>query len=311
MKISVIVPTYNPDPNRLEQVLVALGSQRLECSAWECVIVDNASCSPVNAAWCAEVAGRPIRVAREPQVGLSHARLKGLREAKADILVLCDDDNQLNPLFLAHALEKMNGCTQVGVAGGRSLPRYTHSPPEWFTEGMAPLGCRDLGEKELCFTAADFSVQRRYPDFAPIGAGMVFRRQAVETWAASVGISGISDRKGSSLSSAGDCDMVLHALANGYDAAYWPELVLDHIIPPTRLTREYLGAISRSAYRDFIRVLELHAIRPWGPIDAGTLPLRFMKAWFQQKAYLGPAEWIRWQSSIGQFEGRARLSSIE
>jgi hypothetical protein len=311
MRVSVILPTFNPDLIRLQRSLAALGSQTLEGAAWECVIVDNASSPPLDAAWCADVAGRAIRVAREPQAGLSHARLRGLSEAEADILILCDDDNQLSPYYLANALEKMDCESHVGVAGGKSLPRYLEPPPEWFTEGMAPLGCRDLGDKGLCFTAADFAAQRRYPDFAPIGAGMVFRRQAVETWASSVGISGISDRKGSSLSSAGDCDMVLHSLANGYDAAYWPELVLEHIIPPTRLTREYLGAISRSAYRDFIRVLDLHAIRPWGPIHAGTLALRSMKAWLQQKAYLGPAEWIRWQSSIGQFEGRARLSSIK
>ena len=33
-----------------------------------------------------------------------------------------------------------------------------------------------------------------------------------------------------------------------------------------------------------------------------------MKAWFTFRAWRGPAERIRWQGAIGQFEGRATLS---
>lgn len=307
MNITVVVCTYNPNPDCLRATLNALKSQTLDRKDWECIIVDNASSPPLDRDWCRELAG-PVRVVRESEPGLSHARLRGVREALADIVVFCDDDNVMAPDYLNFAQKRMLQAPTVGVAGGKSLPRYLTPVPDWFVEGMAPLGCRDMGKTEIVYPASSYITERQYPGCAPIGAGMVFRKKAVDSWAASVGKSGISDRTGKSLSSAGDCDIVLHALGSGFDVAYWPQLLLHHLMPPSRVTPSYLGEISRVAFRDFIRVLNIHGIRPWSPIHPYTIPLRCVKAWLSHKAWRGPVESVRWQSSIGQFEGRATLS---
>ena len=310
MKISVVLPTYNPNIERLRATLAGLLAQSLPPYSWECVIVDNASSPQVDESWCRERLGATLRLVREPTPGLSHARLTGIRAAVAELVLFCDDDNVLAPDYLENAIRLMDENPEIGVAGGKSLPVYLTPPPEWFWTDLAPLGCREFGDAQKAFRGQDFQLERHYPEFAPIGAGMVFRKSSMENWSKSVGRSGVSDRKGKSLSSAGDCDMVLHALELGFGAAYWPELVLEHLLPRERLTKNYLGSISRAAYRDFVKVLGIHGICPWQAIPKWTVPLRVLKAWIAFQAWKGPVNWIRWQAAIGQFEGRAALSQI-
>ena len=101
--------------------------------------------------------------------------------------------------------------------------------------------------------------------------------------------------------------MVLHALETGWSAAYWPELTLHHLMPPDRLTESYLGAISRAAFRDYVRVLNLHGIQPWKAIPGWTLPLRKIRAWFRNQAWRGPNASVQWNSAVGNLEGRALI----
>jgi hypothetical protein len=136
---------------------------------------------------------------------------------------------------------------------------------------------------------------------------MVFRKEAVMTWMDTVSTGEIPDRKGQSLSSAGDCDMVLHALDAGWSAAYRPELTLHHLLPEARLTKPYLGAISRAAYRDYIKVLDRHGIRPWKAIPRWSLPLRKARAWLRNRPWSSPEAFVRFHSAAGNLEGRASL----
>jgi hypothetical protein len=250
---------------------------------------------------------RPARVNSEPRLGLTSARWRGITEASAELIVFVDDDNVLKHLYLEEVSRLFRDHPRLGAAGGKSLPEYEMAPPLWFTEGMAPLGCRDLGNLEQAFTASDYALQPAYPPFAPIGAGMALRKDAAATWLATALTSPVSDRRGNSLSSAGDCDLVLHVLESGWDVGYFPSLSLTHLMGASRVSPSYLEAISRTAFRDFIRVLDLHGIRPWSNIATWAIPLRALKAWFSYRAWRGPGERLRWQTAIGQYEGRAAL----
>ncbi len=307
MRITVIIPTHNPDLGRLKATLCGLQAQTLEKEQWELIIVDNGSSPALSEEFCQAHFTRQYRIICEPELGLSNARLRGIKESQTELLVFSDDDNVLAPDYLKLTLTQFELHAQIGIAGGKSIPAYEEALPGWFVEGMAPLGCRDLGDEDIVFDADCYKKEPSYPECAPIGAGMAFRKQAVKTWMENVGETGISDRKGDSLSSAGDCDMVLYALDAGWSAAYWPELSLQHLIPPQRVTRKYLGRISRCAYSDFIQVLSLHRIEPWSSIPAWSVPLRTIKAWFQTRAWKGPQEHVRWQCATGNFEGRSKL----
>ena len=309
MKITVIIPTHNPDAGRLQQTLEGMTKQSLPFDNWELILIDNGSATPVTAEDIQPHFAGTFRIVREDTLGLSHARKRGILESKTEILVFSDDDNVFEQSYLETVLRQFEQNADVGIAGGKSLPQYESTPPHWYVEGMAPLGCRDLGDEPGILSGSDYLDQKRYPEFAPIGAGMAFRKEAISSWIDTVGKSAVSDRKGNSLSSAGDCDMVLHALDSGWSAAYWPELTIHHLLPEGRLTKDYLGAISRAAFRDYIKVLDHHGIRPWKAIPRWTLPLRKARAWFRNRAWSSPKAYIQWSSAAGNLEGRSSLHS--
>lgn len=305
--LTVVIPTHNPSPQRFARVLEALYQQTLSAESWELLIIDNASAVSVELSADLVNLNRPARVIREPRLGLTSARWRGINEASAQLIVFVDDDNVLDHHYLEEVSRLFCKHPRLGAAGGKSIPEYEVAPPIWFKEGMAPLGCRDLGDVEQTFYAVNYSTEAAYPSFSPIGAGMALRKDAASKWLATALISPVTDRCGNSLSSAGDCDLVLHVLDSGWDVGYFPSLSLTHLMDASRVKSSYLEAISRTAFRDFIQVLDLHGIRPWSKIAPWTIPLRALKAWFSYRAWRGHGERLRWQNAIGQYEGRAAL----
>jgi glycosyltransferase involved in cell wall biosynthesis len=250
------------------------------------------------------------RVIREDKLGLTHARLRAIAEANGDLLVWCDDDNLLSPDYLENAIEAFRKYPRLGIAGGKSIPEYLEPPQEWYRPDLAPLGCRDHGDLEEIMSWMGGG-ERFYPSHAPIGAGMVTRQSAIKVWADLVA----GDRRrtalgrtGASLTSGEDNDINLVALGAGWDLGYLPQLSLAHVIPPGRLTLQYQKRIARASFRDFVKVLDIHSIRPWSPIPRWSIPLRSAKAWLTFRVWRGPVQQIGWQSAIGQFEGRAALA---
>jgi glycosyltransferase involved in cell wall biosynthesis len=307
IQLSVLIPSHTPRQDVLAQVLAALRSQTLPLEQWELLLIDNASTPPLNPdvlAWHPRA-----RLVREPQLGLTHARLRGIVEAQASLLVWVDDDNVLDPDYLEAALKVFEAIPELGAAGGASQAQYTEPPLPWYEEGLAPLGCRDLGDEEIWMRW--YPDAPAYPPAAPIGAGMVIRKQAIQAWADAVRAD--SDRlsfgrRGTALSSGEDNDISLTLLRSGWELAYLPQLRLLHVIPAARLTLAYQKRMARASFRDFVRVLDRHGIRPWPAIPRWSIPLRALRSWFRYRVWRSPAQQVRWSGALGQFEGRATLS---
>ncbi len=87
MKISVIIPAYNEE-RYLADCLESLLSARTAAVA-EIFVVDNASTDRT-----AEIASgfAGVRVLREPRKGTTHARQRGINEARGDVLAFVDAD---------------------------------------------------------------------------------------------------------------------------------------------------------------------------------------------------------------------------
>jgi glycosyltransferase involved in cell wall biosynthesis len=304
--VSVILPTHNPHRGRLARTLEALRTQALPATEWELVVVDNASAPALDAR---ELSGAPanLRLVREPQLGLTAARRRGLRETRGDLVVFVDDDNVLAPDYLAQARALFLREPRLGAAGGRSTPEFEQAPPPWVREFDDLLACRDLGDRELLATLRpDDGGPARYPECAPIGAGMVLRRAAIATWL-ETDDDRLSDRRGTELSSSGDNDIVLAILRGGWSVGYFPALRLTHLIPPGRTERDYLARLNRGIARSWMQVLAKHGVSPWPALAGWTVPLRQLKAWFACRAWSSPAAFVRWQGACGHFEGRAAL----
>jgi len=308
MKLSVIIPTHSPRESYLARTLDGLRRQTGVADDWELLLIDNASPVPLTGSL---VEWQPHgRVIREEQIGLTHARLRGIEEAQGELLIWVDDDNILQPDYLQQTVETFSSHPRLGAAGGISTPEYEQEPQAWYSCDLAPLGCRDLGAKEEWMSWN--ALAPAYPSHAPIGAGMVTRKEALLTWATAVQRDDrrrALGRTGAALTSGEDNDINLTLLAAGWDLAYLPQLRLTHLIPPRRLTLDYQKRIARATFRDFVKVLDMHGIRLWSPIPAWSIPWRSLRAWFTYRAWSGPAAQIRWQGAIGQFEGRAALKN--
>lgn len=305
--ISVVLPTRNPHPGRLQRTLQGLTAQSLPSDAWELLLVDNAS----DRAWSVpdDLAARlpGLRRLHEPRLGLTPARLCGIAAARGDVLVFVDDDNVLDPGYLATAAALFAARPTLGAAGGPVVPEWETPPPDWSAEFHGLLALRDLGPREL---VAPGAASAAWPAFAPVGAGLCVRRDFATLYAADLATQPrrlALDRAGNSLASGGDNDLVFTVLHGGGDVAYFPTLRLTHLIPSGRLDAAYLARLNRGVMRTWVRVLSLHGQCPWPPVPPSTLALRVARAWFRFAAWRGPAHHIRWSGARGQFEGQADL----
>lgn len=306
MQLSVIIPTHNPDRERLRRTLVGLRAQTLPAKDWELVLVNNASTRFPTADFFADCPVSNFLMLAEPELGLTAARRRGLTAARGNIAVLVDDDNVLAANYLSEVAALFAAHPQVGAVGGKSLPEFASEPAEWTREFFPLLALRDPGETPLIATTLrpPGSLRNEYPLCAPIGAGMALRRAAWEAWLGSSQAHAPSDRRGTALTSGGDNEIVLHVLQAGWHVAYFPTLVLTHLIPPSRLEPDYLARLNRGIQESWVKLLADHDASPWPPLTPVGASLRQWRAWFTHRAWSSPAARIRWQGACGHFAGR-------
>ncbi len=301
MQLSVIIPTYNPDTARLEQTLTGLKGQSLPANQWELIIINNNSSNnfwqQLNLSW-----HPAAQIVHETKQGLTYARLKGFNESTGDIIVMVDDDNILDASYLEMALNLFEKNSKIGAIGGKSIPLFETTPPEWLDEFYSSLALRDLGDEPISSLW-----NNEYPNAAPIGAGMAVHRNALTSYIEKItsGKSKISDRTGNSLSSGGDNDIVIAMLKSGWQVGYFPELRLQHIIPAQRMQADYLARLLNSTNKSWVQLLESHDINPRQPITQSGALLRKAKAWFTYKAWKNKPNYIKWRGACGTFDGLA------
>jgi glycosyltransferase involved in cell wall biosynthesis len=306
--VSVIIPTHNPELGRLKRTLHGLREQTLPAVKWETIIVNNASERFPSSEFFRDVGPPNSTVIEERSLGLSFARATGFHASRSDCAVLVDDDNVLQPDYLARAHALSHAYPHVGVFGGKSLPDFERSPPDWTREFFPLLALRDAGDTPQISKGLRPPGAKRdeYPLYAPLGAGMVLRRPAWLTWleVRRAGPPLLSDRRGSALTSSGDNDIVLCSLRAGWEVAYFPELVLTHVIPSGRLESEYLARLNHGIQQSWMQVLSLHNVSPWPPLAPFEARLKKLKAWFVHRPWRSPVARIRWAGACGHFDGR-------
>lgn len=234
--VSVVICTHNPNRDLLGRVLTALAGQALEPECREVILVDNHSTPPLEggAAWIP--ASLSVRIVRETNLGLTHARLRGIREGRGALIVFVDDDNLLEPDYLQNALKIHGEDSRRGIWGGRIEPEFAIEPPVGLARHEIILAIRRV-EAERWTSRED-----RSPAI-PCGAGLCLRREVGEAYARTLEgdrLGFLLDRRGQSLASAGDTHLVLTALAEGWLSGETPRLRMRHHIPARRLEWDYL-----------------------------------------------------------------------
>lgn len=298
-KVSVIIPTYNPNLQRLKQTIAGLKDQTLPMDEWELIIIDNNSqdsfIESIDLGW------QPaFKLIREPRQGLTYARIAGFRAADGEVIVLVDDDNILEKNYLKNVKGIFAVQPEIGAIGGKCLPLFESPAPEWLQEFYGNLALRDFGNSVIID-----NWNKTYPLTSPVGAGIAIRKAALASYLSRTNAekNPIIDRKGKSLGSGGDNDIVLEILRSGWQIGYFPSLSLTHLIPTERIQPKYLARLINNTNRSWVAVLEYHHINPWKKIPLWSVPLRKIKAWFTYAAWKSKVHYIRWSGACGLYDG--------
>ena len=232
---SVILCTHNPRLDYLQRTLAGLERQTLPREQWELLVIDNASQPPLEGR--VDLSFHPqARIVREERLGLTAARLCGIRESAAGVIVFLDDDNVLEPDYLAHAAEIGGQWPLLGTWGGQILPEFEVTPPEWVRPYLPALAIREI-ERDL------WSNVPHETRAVPYGAGMCVRRAVAVAYMAALASDPqrqTLDRCGTSLVSGGDTDLAFTACDAGLGNGVFQRLRLAHLIPKERLEESYL-----------------------------------------------------------------------
>ena len=235
IELSVIICAHNPRPDYLRRVLDALRDQSLSKDHWELLLVDNASDICVSGQ-CDLSWHSNGRHTLEPELGLTSARRRGIREARADLLVFVDDDNVLDPGYLSEAVRIKKEWPMLGVWGsGAIIPEFEKLPAEHLKRLLPYLALRESdriywGNVPSCVESM------------PWGAGLCVRASVAAEYFRSYEESSLrlSDRRGKSLISGGDVEICILACRAGFGMGVFPQLRLTHLIPKERTAEKYL-----------------------------------------------------------------------
>jgi FkbM family methyltransferase len=254
MKLSVIICTHNPRTDYFARVLAALADQTLAHDDWELLIIDNCSKDPVagrfDTTWKAGV-----QIVREEALGLTPARLRGIREATGELLVFVDDDNVLDPDFLEVAQRIAVERPWLGSWSGQCRPEFETEPEAWTRRYWGNLAIRE-------FDRDVWSNLPRLADTMPCGAGLCVRKDVAAEYVRlhEQGLRRFQfDRTGDSLISGGDNDLAACATSLGLGVGLVGALGLEHLIPEFRLQADYLTRLAEGIHFSSV-ILD----REWG-----------------------------------------------
>jgi len=303
VELSVVVCTHNPQPKPLERTLNSLRAQTLPLGSWELVIVDNASSPPLRDRL--DLSWHPrARVVEEPTLGLTQARIAGIRHTSAPLLLGVDDDNVLASDYLAAALGIAEAKPFLGVWGGAVVPEFETPPPSWITPYLGLLALRDprgeIWAKSDTLTEA-----------VPCGAGICYRRSVALRWVESMAAHPIRlrlGRIGLALGSGEDGDLAFTACDLGLATGVFPHLRLVHLIPTKRLTLDYMERLVEDMYRSEVLLRSLRSpVTPPPPAGIGARLFRL----YSEYRMSSPVRRLMRASDRGTRSGYALVAGMQ
>jgi succinoglycan biosynthesis protein ExoM len=262
IETTIVIPSYRR-PGDLARAIASVLAQEEVAAPYEILVVDN---DPQGAA--APVAERlaaaspiPIRNVHETRPGISHARNTGVAHAAGRYLAFLDDDEVVEPHWLAHLLDTMRRFDADAVVG----PVLPHFPDgveidayrryAYTRDARVPTGTtllrwnigNSLFDKARCFVGAEPFLPRLG---LTGGEDTVFLRQMT--------------RRG--------CKMVWCA-----EAPAWETVPAERLEPAYLLRRAFRGAQTTTFVCTTVKPRELGRA------------LRFMAVGFAQVVLYGPA----------------------
>ena len=233
--ISVVICAHNPRYDYIARVLQSLKNQTLSQNFWELLLIDNASEHPleekIDLNWHSQA-----QCIREDKLGLTQARLRGIKEAVAETIIFVDDDNVLDSDYIEIAFEINQNWPMLGAWGGQIRPEFEEEPPDWTKQYWGFLAIREFNEDR-------WSNIPHQNDAIPCGAGFCVRKVVAEKYAHLVYTDSRRinlGRTGKMLTSCEDSDLAYTAWDLNLGTGLFTKLKLTHLIQASRLQEDYL-----------------------------------------------------------------------
>jgi glycosyltransferase involved in cell wall biosynthesis len=227
IKISAVICTYKR-ANYLRAALQSLCAQSLSRDKYEIIVIDNADEQEaelvVNEFRNTNV---ELRYLIERQVGLSHARNTGLREARGKYVAYLDDDARADAHWLESLLDAFEKEKPAAV-GGRVWLDWDGEKPGWVRDEQLWLfSFVDHGDEGHALRTYEYLV----------GANLAFQ---ISDLKAVGGFDGDLGRKGSVLLSGEESKVLDEMRERGWAVYYEPAALVWHSVHPSRKRPQWL-----------------------------------------------------------------------
>lgn len=235
--VSIIICAYNSG-KKLEPTLAYLSRQTTNPGLLlELIIVDNActdnSIQLAEQAWLKAGNPFPLRIIKEAKAGLNFARIAGIKAARNEYLILCDDDNWLDTEYALKVIAHFKAMPQVAVIGGVGEAVSDVPLPAWF-HSVNGFG----------YAVGTEGRKTGFVD-SVYGAGMALRKSAFLVAINSRDFI-LTDRKGKSLSSGGDSEICQVIKEAGYKIYLDESMRFRHYLSKERLSWPYYLKLRKS-----------------------------------------------------------------
>lgn len=228
--ISVVICTYNRE-KYLPLCLEHLKNQTAPKESFEIVIINNNSKDLTDLICSQFISNNPelnVTYDIEYKPGLSHARNRGIELSIGEIICFIDDDGFVFPDYIMNLIELLKKHKNISAFGGRIYPVFESSKPNWMSRWLLPLiSVLDLGEQIKLFNFNSY----------PIGANMGFKKSLISE----VGFFNTElGRIENTLLGGEEKDFFYKIRRINIPIYYIPNLRINHIIPDSRLSMEYI-----------------------------------------------------------------------
>jgi glycosyltransferase involved in cell wall biosynthesis len=229
-RLSVAVCTYNRY-DVLPDAIDSLLKQDCEPGFLDIMVIDNSPDQVAAETFSQRYSSEPrIRYILETVPGLSNARNLAASLARADLIAFIDDDAIAAPDWSASIVRAFEAAGErAAVIGGRVLPRWVSSKPVWLSDDLL---------KYLTVIDWGGSLRELPSDQWLAGCNIAFDKNAL------IAVGGFSRALGRigpglSLLSNEEIEVMERIRATGRVSLYCPEAVVEHVIDPARLKRNW------------------------------------------------------------------------
>ena len=227
--ISIIIPTFNRE-NMLSITLDSFVQQNYPKDCYEIIVVNNNSTDNTQDIIDSYVNKYPefVKTFFEKRQGVHYARNSAAYLAKGDLLYYTDDDMIAHENLIFNLTQVFINNPDIASASGKITPKWEIEPPVWVKENLMNgwLSLNDLGNETIISE----------DDIGVFSCHQMLRKNVFF-------LSGGFNPENTAGEWIGDGETGLNIKIKnlGYKFAYVGNSVIEHMIPPSRMTQAYLN----------------------------------------------------------------------